>query len=135
MKYNPIPAVEVDGPGCSYNPDPVNHQEALAVAVAAEVRKAMDREMTGLYRLSTNFTGRIDFNNLDELELLQVGLPPQPPEGCGFALKTPEGRGVPLQTPERRWFPLQTPEGCGVPLQTPEGCGVPLQTPEGCGFS
>jgi nucleolar protein 53 len=33
----PIPALEVDAPGCSFNPDPAQHQDALAVAVAAEV--------------------------------------------------------------------------------------------------
>lgn len=40
-----IAAVEVDGPGCSYNPDRAQHQEAVAAAVAAEVRKGIDREL------------------------------------------------------------------------------------------
>jgi Nop53 (60S ribosomal biogenesis) len=42
---NVIKAVEVDMPGCSYNPDPELHQEAVAVAVAAEVKKAIDKEL------------------------------------------------------------------------------------------
>eukprot|EP00884_Botryococcus_braunii_P022467 jgi/Botrbrau1/8904/Bobra.0148s0019.1 len=81
MKYNPVPAVEIDGPGCSYNPDPDNHQEALAVAVAAEVRKALDREMAGLHRLTASFPGRINYDDLDELELLQVDAEPDEEEG------------------------------------------------------
>lgn len=40
-----IAAVEVDAPGCSYNPDRAQHQDAVAAAVAAEVRKGLDREL------------------------------------------------------------------------------------------
>ena len=32
-------------PGTSYNPDCRQHQDALAVAVAAEVRQALDKEL------------------------------------------------------------------------------------------
>ncbi len=32
-------------PGCSYNPDRAQHQDAVAAAVAAEVRKGLDREL------------------------------------------------------------------------------------------
>lgn len=38
-----VPAVEIDQAGCSYNPDVELHQEAVAVAVAAETRKLLDR--------------------------------------------------------------------------------------------
>ncbi len=37
--------MEVDAPGCSYNPDRGQHQDAVAAAVAAEVRKGLDREL------------------------------------------------------------------------------------------
>eukprot|EP00246_Nothoceros_aenigmaticus_P000412 TRINITY_DN1060_c0_g1_i1.p1 TRINITY_DN1060_c0_g1~~TRINITY_DN1060_c0_g1_i1.p1 ORF type:complete len:357 (+),score=77.04 TRINITY_DN1060_c0_g1_i1:153-1223(+) len=39
------PAVEVDAPGCSYNPTFEDHQEALGVAVAHEVRKILQKEL------------------------------------------------------------------------------------------
>lgn len=35
----PIPAVEVDAAGCSYNPDSEQHQDAVGAAVAAELAK------------------------------------------------------------------------------------------------
>lgn len=38
-----VPAVEIDPAGCSYNPDPELHQEAVATAVAAETRKLLDK--------------------------------------------------------------------------------------------
>ena len=38
-------AVEVDAAGCSYNPEFSEHQEALAVAVAHETQKLLDREL------------------------------------------------------------------------------------------
>ncbi|KAF8068237.1 dscc1 [Scenedesmus sp. PABB004] len=41
----PISAVEVDLPGCSFNPDYESHQDALAVAVAAEYRKQLRAEL------------------------------------------------------------------------------------------
>jgi nucleolar protein 53 len=40
-----IPAVEVDAPGCSFNPEPEAHQDALAAAVAAEYKKQLQEEM------------------------------------------------------------------------------------------
>jgi Nop53 (60S ribosomal biogenesis) len=40
-----IAAVEVDPAGCSYNPDYEQHQEAVAVAVAVENLKLIDREL------------------------------------------------------------------------------------------
>jgi len=39
----PIPAVEVDAAGCSYNPDAEQHQDAVGVAVAAELAKEARR--------------------------------------------------------------------------------------------
>ena len=40
-----VAAVEVDAPGCSFNPDRGQHQDAVAAAVAAEVRKALQRDL------------------------------------------------------------------------------------------
>lgn len=39
------PPVEVDMPGCSYNPSFVDHQEALGVAVADEMKKVILKEL------------------------------------------------------------------------------------------
>lgn len=41
----PIPALEVDAPGCSFNPDPAQHQDALAAAVAIEVAADLAKEL------------------------------------------------------------------------------------------
>ncbi len=41
----PIRPVEVDDPGCSYNPDREQHEEAVAHAVAVELQKKMNAEM------------------------------------------------------------------------------------------
>ncbi|GFP84278.1 uncharacterized protein at2g40430 [Phtheirospermum japonicum] len=40
-----IPAVEVEPPGCSFNPDPDSHQDALARAVADEMQKIYQHEL------------------------------------------------------------------------------------------
>ena len=40
-----VDAVQIDAPGCSYNPDSEAHQEVVAEAVAAEMRKQYDREL------------------------------------------------------------------------------------------
>jgi hypothetical protein len=40
-----IAAVEVDAPGCSYNPDAAQHEEAVARAVGEENRKLIDAEL------------------------------------------------------------------------------------------
>ncbi|XP_075485449.1 ribosome biogenesis protein NOP53-like [Primulina tabacum] len=40
-----IPAVEVEPSGCSFNPDPETHQEALARAVADEMQKIYQHEL------------------------------------------------------------------------------------------
>lgn len=40
-----VPAVEIDASGCSINPDYESHQEAVAEAVAAEMKKQYDREL------------------------------------------------------------------------------------------
>lgn len=44
-KPSPIPAVEVEPPGCSYNPTDESHQEALAHAVAEEMQKVYRNEL------------------------------------------------------------------------------------------
>lgn len=66
-----IRAVEIDHPGCSYNPDPELHQEAIAVAVAAEMKKLYDRELAPTAPPLTVFnTGHVDDH--DEMALLQT---------------------------------------------------------------
>ena len=37
--------MEVDAPGCSYNPDKDHHEEVVAAAVAEEMQKGLDVEM------------------------------------------------------------------------------------------
>lgn len=44
MCRSPVQPVEVPLPGCSYNPDPEQHQDALAAAVAAELWKQAQQE-------------------------------------------------------------------------------------------
>ena len=63
-----VAAVEVDAPGCSYNPDRVQHQDAVAAAVAAEVRKALERDLAAQPPPRT-----VDWQpETDPLALLQV---------------------------------------------------------------
>lgn len=62
------PAVAVDAPGCSYNPDREAHQETVAEAVAAEMKKVYDRDLLPTAPLRT-----VDYDpELDELEGLLV---------------------------------------------------------------
>lgn len=44
-KQSIIPAVEVEPPGCSYNPTFDSHQDSLAQAVAEEMQKAYKIEL------------------------------------------------------------------------------------------
>ncbi|KAG8390155.1 hypothetical protein BUALT_Bualt01G0054100 [Buddleja alternifolia] len=44
-KSSVIPAVEVEPPGCSFNPDSESHQDALACAVADEMQKIYQHEL------------------------------------------------------------------------------------------
>ncbi|KAL4290452.1 hypothetical protein GQ457_14G026530 [Hibiscus cannabinus] len=44
-KQSVIPAVEVEAPGCSYNPSFESHQDSLAQAVAEEMQKAYKIEL------------------------------------------------------------------------------------------
>lgn len=61
-------SVEVDAPGCSYNPDFEQHQDAVAAAVAAELRKAIDNELQPIAPPRV-----VDYQpETDELTLLQV---------------------------------------------------------------
>lgn len=63
-----VASVEVDAPGCSYNPDHEQHQDAVAAAVAAEVRKAIDTELQPIAPPRI-----VDYQpEVDELMLLQV---------------------------------------------------------------
>ena len=62
-----IKAVEVDIPGCSFNPDLEQHQDAVAEAVAAEMAK--------VYALEHAPKSKLVFNHMpeaDELETLLV---------------------------------------------------------------
>lgn len=63
-----IRGVEIDLPGCSYNPDAEQHQDALAEAVAAEMAKVYAKEHLPLPNKR--------FNHMpepDELTALLVG--------------------------------------------------------------
>eukprot|EP00850_Spirogloea_muscicola_P018139 SM000163S02307 [mRNA] locus=s163:75063:77214:- [translate_table: standard] len=44
-KQVPTAAVEIDVPGCSYNPSQESHQDALGVAVAQEMRTMLQKEL------------------------------------------------------------------------------------------
>ncbi|MEW5305253.1 MAG: hypothetical protein WDW38_005704 [Sanguina aurantia] len=67
-----IPAVEVDQGGCSYNPDKEQHQDALAVLVAAEMRKMLKKELEPTAPLPYAESGAVQ---MSELERLQVDMP------------------------------------------------------------
>ena len=58
----------MDQPGCSYNPDAVQHQDAVASAVAAEVRKQLAAELAPK-PLEMVGTGEA---TQDDLRMLQV---------------------------------------------------------------
>ena len=61
-------AVEVDAPGCSINPDRELHQDSMAVAVAAEMKKVYDRDLQPTAPLAV-----VDYDpETDELAMLQV---------------------------------------------------------------
>lgn len=63
-----VPAVQVDPAGCSINPDHELHQEVVAEAVAAEMRKIYDKDLRPTAPLSV-----VDYDvEDDELKLLQV---------------------------------------------------------------
>lgn len=62
------PALEIDAPGCSFNPDRELHQDAVAEAVAAEMRKVYDRDLEPTAPLAV-----VDYDpETDELDMLQV---------------------------------------------------------------
>ena len=64
-----IRAVEVDMAGCSYNPEPEAHQDALAALVASEMKRVLQRELAPIAppRLVNVQPEE------DEIEALQVG--------------------------------------------------------------
>ena len=66
-----IKAVEVDLAGCSYNPDPEAHQDALAVLVGAEMKRVLKRELAPLPppRVVDVTDGGGDFDELAELQV------------------------------------------------------------------
>ena len=71
-QVEPLPraalAVEIDAPGCSFNPDRELHQDAVAEAVAAEMRKVYDRDLE-----PTAPVQNVDYDvDMDELDMLQV---------------------------------------------------------------
>lgn len=63
-------AVEIDAAGCSLNPDHDAHQEALAEAVAAEMRKQYDKELLPVAPPKT--IAWEDYEHRGELERLLV---------------------------------------------------------------
>jgi nucleolar protein 53 len=82
------PAVAVDGPGCSYNPDREAHQEAVAVAVAAELKKATARELQ-----PTAPVQRVEYEpEADELAALQTEAEMEG-DGAGGSGSEEEGGG------------------------------------------
>ena len=64
------PAVEIDAAGCSLNPEHDAHQDALAVAVAAEMRKQYDKELLPVAPPKT--VEWEDYEHRGELERLLV---------------------------------------------------------------
>ncbi len=64
------PAVEIDAAGCSLNPDHEAHQDALAEAVAAEMRKQYDKELLPV--APPNTIAWEDYEHRGELERLLV---------------------------------------------------------------
>ena len=64
---NKVRAVEVDMAGCSYNPEPEAHQDALGVLVATEMRKVLKRELAPI-----SAPKLVMAQPEDELEALQV---------------------------------------------------------------
>jgi hypothetical protein len=64
-----VPAVEVDAPGCSFNPEKEAHQDALAAAVAAEYKKQLADELAP--KAPSQFAPA-GYKPQDELEALLV---------------------------------------------------------------
>ncbi len=65
-------AVVIDLAGCSYNPDSVQHQDAVAAAVAAEMSKALAQELRP--QAPPRFAAE-GANSASELDMLQVAAP------------------------------------------------------------
>lgn len=65
-----VPAVEIDASGCSINPDYESHQEVVAEAVAAEMKKVYDRDL--LPRAPPQVVEWEDYEAKGELERLLV---------------------------------------------------------------
>ena len=95
--------VEVPLPGASYNPDPEQHQDALAAAVAAELRKEAQQEASRalpqrrleapadpLAQLLDEGVALEDEQTSDEDEGSQRGQPTNPSE----AWKSADGVGI-----------------------------------------
>ncbi|EFJ47243.1 hypothetical protein VOLCADRAFT_121000 [Volvox carteri f. nagariensis] len=67
-----VAAVAVDIPGCSFNPDGEQHQDALAVLVASEMRKQLRRELLPSAPPEEVEADGGEGRPLTELEALQV---------------------------------------------------------------
>ena len=65
-----VPAVEIDPSGCSVNPEYGSHQEAVAEAVAVEMKKQYDRDLLPI--APPRVVGWEDYEDKDELERLLV---------------------------------------------------------------
>ncbi|GAX84697.1 hypothetical protein CEUSTIGMA_g12119.t1 [Chlamydomonas eustigma] len=71
-----VKAVEVDMAGCSYNPDHEEHQDALAVLVASEMKRVLQRELAPVAPPKLIEGGAGEEDHLDEIEHLQVEAEP-----------------------------------------------------------
>ena len=65
-------AVVVDQPGCSYNPDGEQHQDAVAEAVAAEVKKTLASGLMPKPPPQFAEAGASPSGQITELAMLQV---------------------------------------------------------------
>lgn len=95
-----IKAVEVDIPGCSFNPDLEQHQDAVAEAVAAEMTKVYAREHMPKAKKIFNHMPAVD-----ELEALLVDADDEDEEvaaGGGAVAGEPLSVAVPARRPQEK---------------------------------
>ena len=83
-----IKRVQVAHPGTSFNPDPEQHQEVLATAVAHEVGKGLERELgvkeRGQLAPAAALAASSIQEGMDELAMLQVHFAPYPGSQCSM---------------------------------------------------
>ena len=83
-----VKRVQVAHPGTSFNPDPEQHQEVLASAVAHEVGKGLERELDmkerGQLAPAAALAASSVHEGMDELAMLQVSILPLALPFCGW---------------------------------------------------